>query len=152
MVMQMTVNNPKTSADAAAIIAHGPEFAKQLGRLADHDERVRKAIDFISSGTDNPYAAVMVAAMPLLAQVLRNHERETESPIEVKVPFIKRVFRLKWRLKLKNPVLLGLSKPPELMQAEIFGNSSIMASLAEAGINPAWEGVPSRNGRVAAKR
>lgn len=152
MVMQMTIGNEKTVADAAAIIEHGPGLAKQLGVLADHDPKVRASIDFITSGTSNPYAAVVVAAIPLIAQILRNHEQETPTDLEIKLPIIKRIFRVKWRIRLKSKALRSLTKTKDEQLESQLGRDDIRMALAAQEIDVAWNGGKSRaNGKIAAK-
>jgi hypothetical protein len=61
--------------DAAAIIDRGPAFAAAVGDFADSSERVRNYIDFIMS-PDAPSAKFIMTAIPLVAQLFRNHEEE----------------------------------------------------------------------------
>lgn len=65
--------NAKQFPDAAAILAYGPQFSAAAGTLADHDEKVAKAIDLITSPS-NPYAMFIMSAIPLFGQFYRNHE------------------------------------------------------------------------------
>lgn len=140
MAMSGCAGNPATVADAAAIIEHGPIIASKAGDLADQDERVRKAIDFITSGSENPYLALVVATVPLVAQVLRNHESDVVKNVEVKVPFWKKRVRLPFKIKLRNPFLRSLTKEPDALNHKVFGQPEIMAALQEQSINVAWEG------------
>jgi hypothetical protein len=67
--------NNQNFTDAAALLHYGPAFAVATGQLAEADERARQAIDVITSPT-NPYAIFLLTAMPLISQLLRNHEPE----------------------------------------------------------------------------
>lgn len=131
MAMQMCLQNENTHADAAALIHHGPAFASKLGDLADTDERVRKGLDLITSGSENPYIALTMATLPLAAQILRNHE--TPGPEKrtfgLKLPFTKRTLSLKLRFKLKNPFLRSMTAPPEQLKSTIFSNPAVLAAL-----------------------
>src|SRR5882757_3557955 len=89
LVMRMCAANESTVADAATFIEHGETFASKMGDLAAHDKRVAHGIDIITSGTENPYAAVVLAALPIVAQIIRNHETETAKPFEIRIPFTK---------------------------------------------------------------
>src|SRR2546430_1651896 len=68
----MAAQHPATVADAAAIIMHGPKLETKLGDLAASNDTVAKMIDFLDEGTSNPVGAAMVAALPLLLQLVRN--------------------------------------------------------------------------------
>jgi len=61
--------------DAAAIIHYGPQFAKATGGLADANDYARRAIDILTSPS-NPVAVFALATIPLIAQVMRNHEQQ----------------------------------------------------------------------------
>lgn len=69
--------NTQNFPDAAAILAHGPAFAKTTGVLAATDERFAKGIDIITSPS-NPYAMWAITAVTLAGQLWRNHEKELE--------------------------------------------------------------------------
>lgn len=135
--MRMCAGNPKTVADAAALIEHGEAFAAKMGDLAAHDKRVQNGIDVIASGSDNPYIAVALATLPLISQIIRNHETETANPIQVKIPFIKRIFRPRIRVRLNVPVLRALTEHPVSYIRRIFGDPAIKAALISNGIDVA---------------
>lgn len=63
--------------DAAAILRHGPAFANATGQLADSSDRAAAIIDMITSPA-NPVAMFVLTAVPLIAQVMRNHEKQLE--------------------------------------------------------------------------
>jgi hypothetical protein len=67
--------NTGQMADAAAILAHGPGFASATGQLADADERARRAIDLITAPA-SPLLLFAMTAIPLVAQLVRNHEKQ----------------------------------------------------------------------------
>lgn len=142
-LMQSLASNEGTVADSAAFILHGPGFASKAGDLAAHDPRVAKAIDFISSGTDNPYAALAIASLPLVMQIIRNHESETARPLEVRVPFTKRTFKPRIRIRLKNRFLRSLTQAPGQLIERIFHNEEIAKQLMAQGVDvalPAYRG------------
>lgn len=58
-------------ADAGAINLHGAPIAHELALLADKNESIGKGLDYIMDA--GPYAGVIVAAMPLVLQVMANH-------------------------------------------------------------------------------
>lgn len=64
--------------DAATLIYHGPGFSTAVGQLADADERAKKVIDFLTTPA-NPYAMFLVTAIPMITQLLRNHETEVSA-------------------------------------------------------------------------
>lgn len=141
-VMRACAANTATVSDAAALIAHGDTVASKAGDLADTDPRVRKAIDFISSGTENPYAAFALATLPLAAQIIRNHETKpnTDVKFKLRIPFTKKHLSIPFRLRLKNPVLRSVTEEPSVLSKAIFGNPAIAESLREARIEVAWSG------------
>lgn len=143
--MRTCAQTPATVPDAAAIITHGPAFASKLGDLADADQRVRRALDLVTSGTDNPYLALTLATLPLVAQILRNHETADVSGsrrVQVRIPFTKgkRSIGLNLKFKLRNPFLRSITHDPAQMTHEIFNNPDISAALAAQGVQVAWNG------------
>lgn len=152
LAMRACVGKPATVADGAAIIAHGPALASKAGDLADADARVRRALDLITSGTDNPYLALAFAAMPLLAQVARNHETSAEVTgsrrVEFRIPFTKgkRTLGFNLRFRLRNPILRSMTIEPTHFLSSVFGNPEIGPELAKQGVDVAW----SPNGKARA--
>lgn len=140
VAMKATAQSERTITDAAAIISHGPAFASKLGDLADHDPKVRKAVDFITSGTDNPYAAMMVAAIPLIAQIVRNHETEAPVKVGIRIPFTKRTFKMPFRLQLRNPLLRSVTQEPKDLASAVFENPAIRSALIKQRTEVAWPG------------
>ena len=146
-IMRMCAANEGTVADAATLIQHGPAFASKAGDLADQDDRVRKAVDMITSGTENPYIALGLATLPILAQVMRNHETgDVAKRVHIRIPFTKRSFKLPFKLRLSNPFVRSLTVPPEHITMATFGNPEIRTALAQQGIDLAWNGAPEGNG------
>jgi len=142
--MRVTVQNPVTIPDAAAIIQYGPAISSKLGDLADQDERVRRALDLITSGSDNPYVALTLATLPLVAQVMRNHETKGDTRavkrLEMRVPFTKRMIGFNFRFKLRNPFLRSMTHEPANLVQATFGDATIRAALAAQGIEiPGFE-------------
>ncbi len=140
VAMKTTAQNESTVSDAAAIISHGPAFASKLGDLADHDPRVRKAVDFITSGTENPYAALVVASIPLIAQIIRNHETEAPVKVGVRIPFTKRTFKVPFKLRLRNPFLRSVTQEPKDLSSAVFDNPAIKSALLSQKVEVAWHG------------
>lgn len=136
--MKGLAEKESTVPDAAAIILLGPAFASKLGDLADEDDKVRKALDFVTSGTGNPYIALAFAALPLAAQILRNHESDTPVKVAVKVPFSKRRLQVPFKLKLKNPFLRGMTNEPNALANSVFSDPRIAEALTQQGVDLAW--------------
>lgn len=142
--------SPGTSADAAAIVEYGPQVAKAVGNLCDKDDRVRRAVDFITDdGIENPYVLVVAAALPLVFQLVRNHEPAIEkfAGLKLRIPFTKRELRIPFKLKLKFTLVNRNSYPPTQMMQHVFGNPVIAEALAKQEIHVAWPA--SQNGRHA---
>jgi hypothetical protein len=137
LLMRMCAANEGTVADAAAFIEHGESLASKIGDLAAHDKRVAHGIDLITSGTENPYAAVAIAALPLVAQIIRNHETETAKPFEVRIPFTKKTFRPKIKIRLNIAFMRALTVHPRQMIQNVFGREDVREALIKSGVDVA---------------
>lgn len=119
--------------DAATFIKYGPGFATAAGNLAAEDARVAALIDMVTA-PDSPYVMFALVAVPMIAQLFRNHQQDiaaaTENvkktraekkrerqagirppkPAPVTVHLFKREIRIPIRLKLRMPKLSGVFK------------------------------------------
>jgi hypothetical protein len=148
LVMKMCAANENTVADAATFIEHGEAFASKMGDLAAHDKRVAHGIDLITSGTENPYAAVVLAALPIVAQIIRNHETETAKPFEIRIPFTKRTFKPKIKIRLNIAFMRALTVHPRQMIHSVFGREDIRTALISSGVEvalPEYKDVNARH-------
>jgi hypothetical protein len=59
-------------ADAGALGKYGPGIAHEAASLAESNDGMAKAIDYITEA--GPYAGLLTAAMPLVLQLLANHK------------------------------------------------------------------------------
>jgi hypothetical protein len=59
-------------ADAGAISMHWPNVSKEAAELAESNEYVARAADFL--GQVGPFSAILAAALPLAFQILANHK------------------------------------------------------------------------------
>lgn len=137
LIMKMCAGNENTVADAATFIEHGEAFASKMGDLAAHDKRVAHGIDLITSGTENPYAAVALAALPIVAQIIRNHETETAKPFEIRIPFTKRTFKPKIKIRLNIAFMRALTVHPRQMIQSVFGREDVRQALISSGVEVA---------------
>jgi hypothetical protein len=137
---RMSAGNSSTVADSATILAYGPPWASKAGDLADHDERVRRAIDLLASGTDNPYASFALATIPMFLQFMRNHENaEVKAERRIRVPFSKRTFRLPFRLRIKlNGRAKNMTMDPNALVNAVFSDPTIRAQFEKDGIQIAY--------------
>lgn len=138
--MRALASSEATVPDAAAVITHGDIFAAKLGDLADADPRVRRAVDWITAGTENPYVAVVAAALPLVAQVVRNHEVDNTVRVGIRIPFTKRTIRIPFKMKLNNKILRGLTRRPQDITDAVFQNPEIKHALLAARVEVAYPG------------
>lgn len=148
------VQSPGTVPDAAALLYHGPEISKAVGNLADKDDRVRKAIDFLTEDTiDNPYALTVIAFAPLAIQMLRNHEPRSVNvakPLQIKIPLTKRYLKIPFRIRFSFKWTRNVSYEPAYLTEHIFSNPNVQAALAKRGIRVAWPTINAQhngNGR-----
>jgi hypothetical protein len=58
-------------ADAGAIGMHSPPIIDELVALSDKNEKIGKALDYLTEA--GPYAGLIVAVMPLALQIMANH-------------------------------------------------------------------------------
>jgi hypothetical protein len=149
-LFRQAVAHEATVPDAAAIIMYGPEFSEKLGDLAAVDPRVRRGIDMVTGGTENPYLAFAFAAAPFILQVYRNHEsglapsaivnqvktsraQAKERPVrQFRIPFTKRTIGI--RFKLHFPLMANLTNDPDALSQYVFSQEAVLASLEKAGI------------------
>lgn len=136
-IMRLCASNENTVADAATLIEHGEAFSSKLGDLAAHDKRVAHGIDLITSGSENPYAAVVLAALPIVAQIIRNHETETAKPFEIRIPFTQRTFKPKIKIRLNIAFMRALTMHPRQMIQSVFGRDDVRQALISSGVEVA---------------
>jgi len=144
--MKSTAESEATVADAAAIIRYGPKLAEKAGDLANHDPRVRKAIDLITA-PDNPYLAMAMAAIPLVVQIARNHETKADTEVssrELRIPFLKskknpegRKFRLRFGIRVRNKWLRSMTEDPRILARDVFSDPEIKKALEDRDIRVA---------------
>lgn len=70
-------------ADAATFFRFGPGFSAATGDLCAANEKAAKAVDMLTA-PDNPYFAFAFAALPFVAQLIRNHEQQFDAIPEVR--------------------------------------------------------------------
>jgi hypothetical protein len=149
-IFRQTVAHEAAVPDAAAILMYGPAFSEKWGDLAAHDARVRKAIDMVLDGSENPYLAAAIATMPLLLQVYRNHEdalspkgaveavrqsrkrAKEREPKRIRIPFTKRYMEFRFRLRV--PAVQNMTNDPQQLAAYVFNNPDIIRAMQKAGI------------------
>jgi hypothetical protein len=149
-IFRQTVAHQAAVPDAAAILMYGPTFAEKWGDLAEADKRVRKGIDTILDGAENPYIAAALATAPLLLQLYRNHEEalspkgavqaikqsraqaKQREPKRVRIPFTKRYMEFRFQLRL--PAIKNMTNDPVKLAEYVFNNQEILEALKRAGI------------------
>lgn len=137
MVMRMLASSESTVSDAATFIEHGEAFASKMGDLAARDKRVAHGIDLITSGSENPYVAVVLAALPIVAQITRNHETDTARPFEIRIPFTKRTIKPKIKIKLNIAFMRALTVHPRTLIQNVFSRPEVREALIEQGVEVA---------------
>jgi hypothetical protein len=149
-IFRQAVAHEAAVPDAAAILMYGPDFSEKWGDLAEADKRVRKGIDTILDGAENPYLAAALATAPLLLQVYRNHEEalspkgaieavkrtraqaKQREPKRWRIPFTKRYVEFRFRLSV--PAVRNMTNDPTELANHVFGNPEIIMALKKAGI------------------
>lgn len=138
-VAQLAAPHPATIADAAAIVLYGPPLAVALGDLAAENKNVAQAIEFVTGGTENPAAAAILCAAPLVIQLVRNHEPQLEPNIRgLRIPFVKgpdgqpRILRLRFGVKLGN--LRAMSNDPAALVQHVVSFPKIREAFQRWGV------------------
>lgn len=143
-LFRVAIANPATVPDAAAITMHAKPISAAMGDLADADPRIERAIDFITSGTENPYANMVAATIPLVLQLVRNHEPVLEPKMRgVKIPFGKRKgerLTLKFGVRL-NGIPRNLTNDPNTLSDYVFNDPRVIDALRKQGLNVVRNGV-----------
>lgn len=132
-----TVGQPNTVTDAATILMYEKRFSRAAGDLADESDRFRSTVDFLTSGSESPFAAFAFAALPMVLQGVRNHEAALEPKPRggIKIPFTKgkRILggiRLGFRLgQWRNA-----THEPNAIYNKAFADAGVVRALKEAGI------------------
>lgn len=142
---KLTVEHPATVADSAAILFYAPRVAKAAGDLADANPRARQVLDFLTEGSENAAAAMAIAAMPLMLQLIRNHEPVLEpQPRGIKIPFTQRRINIRWKFGIRLGNLRAMTNDPNVMMNTAFSDPEVMAVIQKQGINVATRGTGRR--------
>lgn len=131
----VTAQNPKTVPDAATILLYGPDISKAMGDLAAENAWAAKAVDMLTDGTDNAAAALLMASVPFVLQIIRNHEPVTDIQPhrEIRIPFTQRTVSIKFRFKLRR--FRQLTNPPDEITRHVFGNAKVQEALRKQGMS-----------------
>lgn len=132
MGVSLTVGNPATVVDAAAILLHGDKVSYAFGDLAVTDPHTATVIDFLHGGTGNPATAAVMAALPLVLQIVRNHEPQIETSTRINVPFTKGKvgFTVPSRFKVRisnNKVAAAMTNDPVKLYQQAFTPDVVQA-------------------------
>lgn len=149
--------------DAATILWHGPGAATALGTLCDEEERVAKMVDMLTSPS-NPWTACALAMMPLVSQLVRNHEKEIQqlpsrwrmgrearqarreakqdqpkAPARFHIRIGKRTIpiRVKAHIPFVSTFIAGArgqTQEPNVIAAKVFMDPNVLKSLEKLGI------------------
>lgn len=156
--LQLRLADPNGLPDVSAILQRGPATALRAGALADDNDGFRKALDIITA-PDNPAVMFAFAVIPLVTQLLRNHEdgvkdlrekratrrnmtgaerkaaRETAKANRPRVEF--KLFGRTWRLPLRKfrlnlgGMLHVNTVAPEYLVSEVIGDPKVRAELSK---------------------
>jgi hypothetical protein len=146
LLTRNTISSPETIADAAAYIAYGDKIAAAAGEFAEESEWARKFFDAIASPS-NSAIAFGFAMVPLVAQLMRNHEKEIVKPVKIasislKIPFRKKPLLIRIPLKPQLPKRFrAQTVEPDKCAALVFSNADVMKALKKRGIDVAWPGL-----------
>lgn len=139
VAVKVTAAQPQTLADSAALLMYGPNIAEKMGDLAADNARFARALDMLTDQTENAATALIVAAAPLVLQVIRNHEPVVEKdngkqPRVVRIPFTKKQVRFRVGFKLGKR-MRNVTNDPVALQRHVFMNPQVQEALKAQGIN-----------------
>lgn len=126
-------------ADAGAVSVHWPNVARETAALADKYESVANVVDkFVAAG---PFAGLITAVMPLVFQVLVNHNRMPASPMLAQFGVMpKETLELQGQATAMRMAQEALRAQQEA-QAEMAAIQAEM--LAQNGATPEAEKIPA---------
>jgi hypothetical protein len=124
---------------------HGPKFARTWGDVAAENKTVANAIDFITKPSDSPMTAAILATVPFVLQVIRDHEPVAETPIRVlRVPFTKREIKLRFNVKLGR--LQNMTLSPDDLTERVLAIPEINSQIEKWGLKVALRNERRRKG------
>lgn len=149
------MTTPGGVADGATLIYHGGNFSKAMGRLADTDKTVARGIDIITS-PENAYVAAVLVTLPMVAQLMRNHETQLDAlpgkvrktraqrkaeraanpkaRAEITIPILKKKVRVYIPFKLNFGAFRSQSVEPSLLVTKVFSDDKVRRELRKQGI------------------
>jgi hypothetical protein len=101
--------------DAATFLKYGPAFARASGELADSNAKTREIIDMLTA-PDSPVLVFAAAAIPMVAQLWRNHEPTVEHIVDN----VKKTRRQRREAK-RNGVRIPKPEAREVANLKILG-------------------------------
>jgi hypothetical protein len=161
-IMRFCAQNPRTVADAATLIAYGDNFASAVGEVAEINKQTRRMIDLVLS-PESPWLALAVAGIPMVTQLMRNHEAGIQRIPEAvknrpskeqrkaskaeakanrpKVTFklFKREIRLSIPFRIKFGYFMSQTVEPELITRNVFSNPDVVKAIKKRGIDVAYK-------------
>lgn len=163
-VLQARLGSPNGLADVSAILQRGPATAIHAGTFADNNESFRRMLDVITA-PDNPAVAFAVTAIPLVMQVLRNHEADIQdvkarraarrrmskderktakaAKPRVEFKFMGRTWKMPFTFKVNIGNMLRMNTvPPDYLVSSVIGDPKVRAELSKRyGVK--WDGPPA---------
>lgn len=147
--------------DAAAFLKYGTGISRAGGELAQADSRARGIIDTITTPA-NPYMLFAMACIPLVAQLVRNHQpqvtevkktwkqkrAEAKARREAGLPPVERKTKPRFTIKLgklhipvytpKIPNVFVMfsaqTQTPQRLAYEVFSDNRVIKALQDMGI------------------
>lgn len=118
-------------ADAGAMNRHFPAVAVEVAKLGDSNQKIGDALDKLTE--IGPYAGLITAATPLIAQLLVNHDRIPVTSVA--------------SLGVVSKSTLESEVQTEILQAEMHAMQMAMEAQEQAEIvRKEWEKAASQNG------
>lgn len=142
----------ETIPDAATVLIYAPKLTRAVGDLADENERFRNALDMLTETVENPYAAVLAAAIPFGLQILRNHEPDAET-LHRGIPIWKgKRILTRFTFRIKVGWLRAATDEPAAITQYVFSNPNVVAVLSKQGMVKVENEQPAKPARKRAPR
>ena len=102
-------------ADAAAIGIHGPKLMQEVANLAHTSELVAKSVDWLV--TIGPYGGIVLAAYPLVMQILANHKVIDTDKVAIGGIVPSRVLEIQMKASIAEQQAAALAEQQETIKA-----------------------------------
>jgi len=121
--------------DAATLLMYGPDVAESWGDLAAENDKIARMLSASEQVTDNAVLAAVMATLPLVTQIARNHEPTLEpARREFTIPILKRSVKLP-KIGVRLGIFRNVSDDPDALANYVFNHPKIRKTMEKHGIH-----------------